>query len=326
MRRVVWSVLTGLGIFLIVLALLSRFFIPAQAVKFPLNEFTKTTMQATNASYFSPKFVNEESGVTLQAVTTTKGDVAAAKSIGSSNLAVWQTYTAIEDITHHTPVSIPAQGNNFAFDRKTGVIVPWSGNSVNGKPVNMAGVTAQGSLFPLGTKKQDYQVYDTTLLKPVTFHYHGTATTDGVSTYVFVASVPATQVGTESVPGSLVGLTASEVTLPEFYAAQETYYVDPVTGVPLAVTENVKQTLQDSTGATKLVLLDANLKTTPASVASGVSTDNSGRSEISLLKLILPIVAGVIGLILLVVGLVLSRGSDEDEEYEDDDETVGASA
>ena len=156
----------------------------------------------------------------------------------------------------------------------------------------MAGVTAQGSLFPLGTKKQDYQVFDTTLLKPVTFHYHGTATTDGVSTYVFVASVPATQVGTESVPGSLVGLTASEVTLPEFYAAQETYYVDPVTGVPLAVTENVKQTLQDSTGATKLVLLDANLKTTPASVASGVSTDNSGRSEISLLKLILPIVAG----------------------------------
>ena len=125
MRRVVWSVLTGLGIFLIVLALLSRFFIPAQAVKFPLNEFTKTTMQATNASYFSPKFVNEESGVTLQATTTTKGDVAAAKSVGSSNMAVWQTYTAIEDITHHTAVSIPAQGNNVRVrpqDRRHGPV------------------------------------------------------------------------------------------------------------------------------------------------------------------------------------------------------------
>ena len=63
MRRVGWLVLTGLGVFLIVLALLSKFFIPAQAVKFPLNEFTKTTLQATNASYFSPKFVTEESAV-----------------------------------------------------------------------------------------------------------------------------------------------------------------------------------------------------------------------------------------------------------------------
>ena len=326
MRRVVWSVLTGLGVFLIVLAVLSRFFIPGQAIKFPLNEFTKTTLQATNASYFSPKFVTEESGVTLQAVSTIKGDVAAAKTVGSSKLAVWQTYTAIEDITHHTPVSIPAQGNTFAFDRKTGVLVPWSGNSVNGKAVNLAGVTAQGSLFPLGTKKQDYQVYDTTLLKPVTFHYKGTATTSGVSTYVFVANIPPTQVGTESLPGSLVGMTASEVTLPEFYSAQETYYVDPVTGVPLAVVQNVRQTLQDSTGTTRLVLLAADLKTTPASVAASVSTDNSGRSKIGLLELILPIVAGVLGIILLVVGLVLSRARHEDDEYEDDDATVGASA
>ena len=326
MRRVGWLVLTGLGVFLIVLALLSKFFIPAQAVKFPLNEFTKTTLQATNASYFSPKFVTEESAVTLQATTTTKGDVAAAKAVGSSNTAVWQSYTAIEDITHHTAVSIPAQGNAFAFDRKTGVLVPWSGNSVNGKPVNLSGVTAQGSLFPLGTKKQDYQVFDTTLLKPVTFHYKGTATTNGVSTYVFVASIPATQVGTESLPGSLVGMTASEVTLPEFYSAQETYYVDPVTGVPLSVAQDVKQTLQDSTGTTRLVLLDANFKSTPASIASSISTDNSGRSEIGVLNTIVPIVAGVLGIILLVVGLVLSRGRDQDDEYEDDDEPVGASA
>ncbi len=326
MRRVVWSVLTGLGVFLIVLALLSRFFIPAQAVKFPLNEFSKTTLQATNASYFSPKFVTEESRVTLQATSTTKGDVAAAKSVGSSSTAVWQSYTAIEDITHHTPVSIPAQGNTFAFDRKTGVLVPWSGNSVNGKPVNLAGVTAQGSLFPLGTKKQNYQVFDTALLKPVTFHYAGTATTSGVSTYVFKATIPATQTGTQSVPGSLVGLTASEVTLPEFYSAQETYYVDPVTGVALSVVQNVRQTLQDGSGTTRLVLLAANFKTVPASIASGVSTDNGGRTEIGVLNVIVPIAAGVLGLIVLVVGLVLGRSADEDEEYQDDDQTVGASA
>jgi hypothetical protein len=321
MRRVVWAVLTSLGIFFIMLAVLSRFFVPAQAVKFPLNEYNKTTLQANNASYFSSKSVSELSGVTLQATNTTKGDVAAAKSIGSSKVAVWQTYSAIEDITNHAPVSIPAEGNSLAFDRKTGVLVPWSGNSVGGKRVNVSG-HEQGSLFPLGTQKKDYQVFDTTLMQPVTFRYTGTATTFGVATYVFVADVHATQVDTTSVPGALVGLKASQVTLPEFYSAKETYFVDPVTGVPLAVDQNVQQTLQDDTGTTRLVLLSADFKTTPASVASNAKTVKDATTKINALKVIGPIVAGLLGIILLVVGLVLSRLQPEDEEYEDDDETI----
>jgi Porin PorA len=321
MRRVSWSILTGLGIFFIVLAILSKFFVPGQAVKFPLNEYSKTTLQADGASYFSEKSVTEESGVTLQATSTTKGDVASAKNAGSNNVAVWQTYTAIQDTTNHQPVSIPADGNVLAFDRKTGVLVPWSGNLVGGKHVQVPPNT-QGSLFPLNTQKQNYQVYDTTLKKPVTFHFKGTSTTSGVSTYVFTADIPATQIGTQSLPGSLVGESASEVTLPEFYSVQETYSVDPITGVPLQVEQNVQQTLRDDTGTTRLVLMSADFKTTPASIASNVQTDKNGTTKITVLNVIIPIVAGVIGLILLVVGLVMSRFRPEDEEYEDDDEAI----
>jgi hypothetical protein len=321
MRRVSWSILTGLGVFFIVLAILSKFFVPGQAVKFPLNEYSKTTLQATNASYFSQKSVNEESGVTLQATSTTKGDVAAAKSIGSNNVAVWQSYTAIEDVTNHQAVSIPPEGNTLAFDRQTGVLQPWSGNAVAGKHVEIAG-NEQGSLYPLNTQKKSYQVYDTTLQKPVLFKYAGTATTAGVSTYVFTADIPPTQTGTQSLPGALVGESASEVTLPEFYSAKETYFVDPVTGVPLKVEQNVQQTLRDDTGTTRLVLMNADFKTTPASVASNVQTDKDATTKITVLNVIIPIVAGLIGLILLVIGLVLSRFSHEDEQYEDDDEDI----
>ena len=325
MRRVVWSVLTGLGVFFIVLALLSRFFVPGQAVKFPLNEYTRTTLQANSASYFSPKSVTEISGATLQATNTTKGDVATAKSIGSNTVAVWQTYSAVEDITNHVPVSTPADGNSMAFDRKSGVLVPASSNSVDGKHFAVTG-QEQGLLFPLGTQKKDYKVFDTTLLQPVTFHYTGTATTNGVKTYVFVANVPNQQIGTETLPGAIVGMTPSEVTLPEFYSATETYYVDPVTGVELAVDQNVRTTLQDNSGTTRLVLLQADLKTTRASVASAVRTDKSGVTQISVLNVVVPIVAGLLGIILVVVGLVLMRLRPEDEQYEEDDEVVGVSA
>src|SRR5215467_1509490 len=187
MRRVSWSILTGLGVFFIVLAILSKFFVPGQAVKFPLNEYSKTTLQADNASYFSQKSVTEESGVTLQATSTTKGDVAAAKSIGSNNVAVWQSYAAIEDVTKHAMVTRPAFGNELAFNRQTGELVPWSGNNIGGKHVQITG-HSQGPLFPIGTKKQNYQVYDTTLQRPVTFHFTGTSTTGGISTYVFTTT------------------------------------------------------------------------------------------------------------------------------------------
>ena len=325
MRRVVWPVLTGLGVFFIALALLSKFFVPGQALKFPLNEYSKTTLVANNASYFSPRFMTEESGVTLQATSTTRGDVAAAKTMHSSRVAVWQSYTAIEDTSNHTAVSIPSQGNSLAFDRKTGALVSWKGNSVEGKPVSVT-PNEQGSLFPIGTKKQDYQVFDTTLKKPVTFHYKGIMSTDGVATYVFVATIPSQQIGTQTLPGSLVGMTASEVTLPEFYSAKETVFVDPATGVPLSMQQNVRQTLQDDTGTTRLVLLSADFQTSPDSVASAVSTDNGRATKISLINVTIPIVAGLLGIVALIAGLVLSRSRPEDEEYEDDDQPVGASA
>ncbi len=92
--------------------------------------------------------------------------------------------------------------------------------------------------------------------------------------------------------------------------------------MPLAVDQNVQQTLQDNAGTTRLVLLSADFKTTPASVASHVKTVKDATTKINVLKVIVPIVAGLLGVILLVIGLVLSRLQPEDEEYEDDDEAI----
>lgn len=321
MRRVVWSVLTGIGAFFLVVAILFKVYVPGQAVKFPLNEYGISTLEAKSAEWFSPKSVSELQGVTLRVTSTVKGNVSQADALGSSKIAVWQSYASTEDLTDHQPVSIPALADVFAFDRKTGAIVKWSGNSVDGKPVSPTG---QGYVWPLGAKKQSYQVYDTTLLKPVTFTFKGTATTGGIPTYEYVANIPSTQVGTESLPGSIVGLNAAEVTLPEFYSSQETYFVDPVTGAPLSVVRNTHDVLKDNGGTTRLVLINADFKSTPASVTALVHTDNKYRGEIMLATSIVPIVAGVLGLILLIIGLVLSRTRPEDEEYEDEDEPVSS--
>lgn len=321
MRRVVWSVLAGLGAFFVVLAIMSKLYVPGQAVKFPLNQYSVNTLIANGASWFSPKSVSELQGVTLQVTSTVKGDVSAADTLGSSATAVWQSFAVTEDTTDHESVSIPSTPDVLAFNRKTGVLINWSGNTIGGKHVTVSG---QGFVWPLGAKKQNYQVFDPTLLRPVPFVYQGTATVSGVATYVYRANVPATQVGTQQLPGSLVGSSAAEVTLPQYYSAQETYYVDPVTGAPISVVRNTQEVLKDNVGTTRLVLLSANFKTSPQSVAATVKTDNHYRFEIQLATTIIPIVAGLIGIILLVVGLVLARMSSEDEEYEDEDELEGS--
>jgi hypothetical protein len=322
MRRVVWSVLAGLGAFFIVLAIMSKLYVPGQAVKFPLNEYGVNTLIANGASWFSPKSVSELSNVTLQVTSTVKGDVSAADTLGSSNTAVWQSFAVTEDTTDHQSVSIPSTADVLAFNRKTGVLMQWSGNTIGGKHV--PNVSGQGFVWPLGAKKQNYQVFDPTLLRPVKFVYKGTATTSGVPTYIYQANIPAVQVGTQQLPGSLVGLKAPDVTLPQYYSARETYYVDPVTGAPISVVRDTQEVLKDNTFTTRLVLLSADFKSSPASVAATVKTDNHYRFEIQLATTIIPIVAGLIGIILLVVGLVLARMTSEDEEYEDEDELEGS--
>jgi hypothetical protein len=323
MRSVVWTVLAGLGAFFIVLAITMRFVVPAQAVKFPLNDYSVSTLVAKDASWFSPKSVSELGPVTLDITSTTRGNVSAAASIGSANNVVWDNFSTVEDVTDHQAVSIPAFADELAFNRKTGAIVPWSGNSVDGSHVSASG---QAYVWPLGAQKTSYYLYDTTLGKPVKFTYVGTATTSGIATYKYTANVPATQIGTQTLPGSLIGMKPASVTLPEFYSTQETYYVDPVTGAPILVNRSTQTVLKDNTGGTVLVLLKADFQTSPASVVSTVNTDNHYRFEIQLVSVILPIIAGVIGLILLVAGLVLSRMTPEDEQYEDAYEPVTSPA
>ena len=68
--------------------------------------------------------------------------------------------------------------------------------------------------------------------------------------------------------------------------------MDPETGALLNVNEHQTMTLHNpATGAQALVLFDADLIATPASVSQIVALDSSGRSELTLLETTLPLVS-----------------------------------
>jgi Porin PorA len=301
MRRIIGLTLAGVGAFLIVVAILLRTYLPGQVIKYPLNEYLKTQLRGTNVQYFSPSKIHEISGASMLVTSTVKGDAAA----GSSSTAVWNGFTYLYDTTNSLPFEYSSR--RFAFDRRTAVLVNCCGANVGGnRSIKQTGLV--GFLWPFGTQQITYQVFDPAINKPEPARFAGTSTIDGIPVNRYVEHVTHVQDGTVTLPGSLVGMSGTaSVTLPEYYTATNTFWVDPETGAQLNTTQVQRLTLEDSTGATRLVILNGTLNFTPQSLHTVVGLDNTARSEVALIEVILPLVCGVLGLILLVAGIVLAQ-------------------
>jgi MFS family permease len=314
MRRVSGFVLTFLGAFLLVLAALLRFWVAPANTKIPLNQYEITTFTGTG-SYFSASKGLEVIGSSVQITTTTKGDVLA----GNDSTAVYDVFSSVRDLTNQTPISY--YGFREAFDRKTGEIVRCCGeyliNQVTFKreTVPMSGL---GITWPIGVQKSaTYKVFDVTDGRPEPVQYAGTATVDGIGVYRYVEKVAPTMFGTEQIAGSIAGIPSqAEVTLGEYYTADNTYYVDPETGAPLDITRNQEISFRDSSGITRLVGTQLKIAETAPSIQAIVNLDNSARNKISLEKDILPLIGLIVGLALIVLGGLLVRFGGEGSESE----------
>ena len=321
MRRITGLILAILGVLLIAAAVSLPTWVSSLVVKFPLDEHQTATLSASNASYFSQKSLKERTGVTIVATYTITGDPAK----GSSGTAVWNQVSTVTDVTNHEQISSTTR--TFAFDRRTAQLIDCCGASVNGdKSVHQTGLL--GSVFPFGTQKQTYQVYDATLKRTAPFTYTGTGTVNGIPVYVFTQDVAPTQVATLPVPGALLGLRAAVVTMGEFDQQHQVYSVDPETGALVNVEEHQIVTLRDpATRAIAKVVYDADLTVTPQTLKTVTALDSSGRNTLHLLVTILPITFGVAGGVLLAAGiLLLARGRRGGERSADRAQVSAAAA
>jgi hypothetical protein len=314
MRRAVGLIVTGLGAFLLVFGLLMRYWVPGQVIKYPLNEYSVTTLSGTDITYFSPSLLREFPHVAATAVKTVEGDV----SSGSSSLAVWGAFTATEDTTDHTAIQYASQRS--AFDRRTGLLVNCCAASVGSDTkVDQAG---QGFMFPFGTQHKTYQVFDPTLLAQVPFEFAGTGTVDGLSVDKFVEHVQSRRFGQQTLPGSLVGEPGqATVTLPESLTATNTYWVDPLTGATVDVTMDQTVALQGASPAERLVLLGGTLSETAPSVQAAVASAQQQHSKIALIQVTIPLIGILLGLIALAIGITLVLRAPEPwvPAYDDDE-------
>ncbi len=307
MRRV-GLVLAGLGACLIVFAVLTATWVSSRVIKFPLNQYASVLLTGNNASYFSAAKLTEMTGVSMEATYTIKGNAAA----GSDSTAVWNQFIYVYDQSNRSPVQTMTR--TMAFDRRNALLTNCCGSNVNGdSSVQQRGYV--GYVLPIGTQKQTYDVFDTNLSRPEPFTYAGTGTAGGTEAYRFTENVGPIQNGTQTVPGSLVNMSQASVTLPQYYENHVTYWIDPITGALLNVTQNETLTLRDPSGTRQVLLLfSANLAATPESVDGLVAIDDSQLTKLGFVRTLLPLVTGIAGLILLIVGIVFVRRPRHDAE------------
>jgi Porin PorA len=261
MRQVIGLAVSGLAIACAAIAVVLAGHLTSPAARSGGRERQTIVLTGARAAYLSPTRLTEVTGASITVTDTITG----AAEAGFPQIAVWSEVSSAYDTTNRQPLE--PMSRTFAFDRTTAELVNCCDQNINGNAVTPQRGIA-GWAFPRDTRKQAYDVFDATLEAPEPFSYAGTGTVGGIRAYRFEENITAA-------PAGFSLLSKQE---PELYSMHGTYWVDPETGALLKISEDEDLYLvRPRTGATVTHVFDADLSTTPATVASLVRQDTRSR-------------------------------------------------
>lgn len=180
--------------------------------------------------------------------------------------------------------------------------------------------------FPFDTEKKSYPFFDPIAQKAFDANYDGEDDVNGLSTYRFTQNVgydadgklvepikyaslyDQNEDGEVTARAGLWGLPGDPfepITMTRFYAAQRTFWVDPVSGTIVKEQERANHYYARDPLKPEMALADYTVTSTEQTVESQVAAARSERDRIALWSRILPIGLGATGLIALLGGALL---------------------
>ncbi|MEO6512188.1 MAG: DUF3068 domain-containing protein [Nocardioides sp.] len=281
-------VLAGLGGFLVMLAILAKFYAPGQLMKTPLDvdSTTNAAGMATLGDATSPEAVK---GTQLTRADSAKSDGDVVVFVSSSCL-IFDRDDAPACVNADDPDQrlISAGVDNFATDRVTALAV----NDPKYLPPDAAPHEGLQNKWPFDVEKKTYPYWDDTANQVVDAEYEGTETVDGIEAYKFHAVISDTPIEvTDGVQGT--------------YSKDTTIWIEPVTGSFVNLSYHMEQKTDD--GANFITL---DLAYTDDEVADSVSDAKSSRDKLNLIRDTVPLIGLIAGIPLLLIGLFLTaRGN-----------------
>jgi hypothetical protein len=321
-KRVAGTILFGLGVLLVVLAVGLPLYVAPAATKLPYDLKRSTSVvEAKNATFLQLKAGSPPTVYTnkdLRSTTTVVPQPILTEQLQKEfkdNAVVWDVYSTSVRVDNGEKISESV--TEIALDRVSGVPADWAGAWVNDGTKTTTKFAGQIYKFPFHTEKKDYKFWDSEMgasAPPAKFE--AVDSVDGVEVYRYKQVIPwfktATDAGSVSFLLSTFAPTAKSGDV--WYQNTRTLWVEPVTGAFLNVREQREQELRDDAGG-KTTLLKADFSYDKATQDNSVKSAKDNKSQLQLVSLWGPIGIGLLGLILLIVGGLMSRNRDYRGEH-----------
>ena len=300
MKRGLGLGLIGLGAFLLVVAPLLKWYAYPRLAVVPLDQDRTSVSSGPDATIFDRSTFTEVT-TDLTSTRVVKGDVVASEEAGD-DVAIWETRVAT---TTPDGTVINAYTERVPFDRHTGAAVESDEGRYDDEPAQHEG---QVFKFPFGTEQRTYDFWDSTIQEARPAEFDGEDEIEGLPVYRFVQVIEPTPYAppndTIEVPGSLVDADEQVVTADRLYSNTRTLWVEPETGVIIRGQEEQRNTINYE-GEDKIVTTEVTIGFTDETIEANVADYEGDASRLALLRSTGPLVALLLGAVLLVAGLVL---------------------
>jgi Porin PorA len=330
--------LMGLGAALLIAALLLTTYTKGKIAKIPLDIDTTLVSDGTGtvfdpASLNSPKFVIDKNvPVSFQQQIS----VEAPSNADVVTLQVGNTVRRTDKQQDNG--LLLALVDTVTLDRKTALAVSSDtnpGGSVqkprpigDAQPPTSIALPHEGLAyrFPFDTEKKTYPYFDPIAQKAFDANYDGEEDVNGLSTFRFTQNIGYDSEGklvepvkyaslygddadaTVSARAELWGLPGDpeeQITMTRYYAAQRTFWVDPVSGTIVKAQEHGYHYYARDALKPEVTFADYKVTTTEQTVESQVASARDEGDVVALWGRILPITFTAIGLLALVGGVLL---------------------
>ncbi|MGH3971661.1 MAG: DUF3068 domain-containing protein, partial [Mycobacterium sp.] len=344
MLRFAACAIIGLGAALLIAALLLSTYTSSRITKVPLDIDATLISEGTAMHALDAASLSTDHLVVNQNVPLVSQQQVSVESPANADVVTLQVGTSVRRTDKQKDSGLMlAIVDTVTLNRKTAMAVsddthtggslqkPRAFNDENpptAQPLRHDGLSYR---FPFHTEKKTYPYFDPIAQKPFDVNYDTQEDVNGLTTYRFTQNVgynadgklvapvayPSLYAGNEdgkvttsaAMWGIQGGDPAEQITMTRYYAAQRTFWVDPVSGTIVKEFERANHYFASAPLKPEFTLAEYKITSTQDTIESQVNSARDERDRLSLWSRVLPITFTAVGLIALVGGGLLASFS-----------------
>lgn len=332
----------GLGAALLIAALLLSTYTHSKIAKIPL-DLDATLISDGSGTAFDPASLNGERFVVDRDVPMVQQEQLSVESPSNADVVTLQVGSTLRRTDRQQDAGLLlALVDTVTVNRSTAEAVSSESNPggavqkpramEDDKPPTNIALPHEGLAyrFPFDTEKKTYSVFDPIAQKAFDANYDGEEDVNGLTTYRFVQNVgydsdgklvepvkyaslyeddADSEVTARAAMWGVPGEPDEPITMSRYYAAQRTFWVDPVSGTIVKKDEHGYHYYAREPLKPEVTFVDYKVAFNDETVESQVASAGDERDRVALWGRILPITFTATGLVLLVGGALLGSFS-----------------